>query len=86
MKLVYSGQNVDTICEEIENAIKGAANKIIPKKEKKNGNSNRTKMWYNKECEEAIKIYHKAEKQFLKNHTVENLITMKKEQAKKKTL
>ena len=86
MKLVYSGQNVDTSCKEIENAIKGAANKIIPKKQKKNGNSNRTKMWWNKECEEAIKIYHKAEKQFLKNHAVENLITMKKNKLEKNTL
>ena len=48
LKLVYSGQNKNTSCEEIENAIKGAANKIIQKKEKKNGNSNRTKMWWNK--------------------------------------
>ena len=39
-------------------------------------------MWWNKEHGETIKIYHKAEKQFLKNYTVENLITIKKEQAR----
>ena len=59
IEAVYSGQNVDTSCEEIENAMKGEANKIIPKKEKKMEIQKEQKCG-GTECEEAIKIYYKA--------------------------
>ena len=38
----------------------------------------------NNECQKAVKTYHKVENQYLKNHTIQNLIYMKKEQAKKR--
>ena len=41
-------------------------------------------MWWTSECQKAVKTYHQAENQYLKNHTMENLINMKKEQAKKR--
>ena len=53
-------------------------------KKTKYENNNRTKMWWTSECQKAVKTYHKAENQYLKNHIMKNLINMKKEQAKKR--
>ena len=36
-------------------------------------------MWWTSGCQKAVKAYHKAENQYLKNHTMENFINMKKQ-------
>ena len=75
--------DLDNRCTQMEDAIKEAASQSIPMKKIKHENF-RTKMWWTSECQKAVKSYHKAGNQYLKNHTIENLINMEKEQAKKR--
>ena len=84
LRLPQSYSSVDAGCEEVESAIKEAANKTIPMKNTKNKNPHRTKIWWTSDCRDAIKHYHAAEKKFIRNHTMDNLINLKKLQARKR--